>query len=143
MTSSAHRLARLATGFQRYLCMLPVCFHENVIGHDLSTLSNKYCIVLHVVFFSFYLLPWHIPFAPKPKLVMIEFYSPNSRALFVILEHFYPSGQFVQIAQMGLLLPRLDLILPRIPPPNPFFTHDLNNILRWYCIFLQEGKYST
>ena len=32
-----------------------------------------------------------------------------------ILEHVCPL--FVQIAQMGLILPRWDLILPRIPPP--------------------------
>ena len=56
MASSAHRLARLVTGFQRYLCMLPLCFHDNVVGRDLSTLFNKYCIVLHVVFFFSYLL---------------------------------------------------------------------------------------
>ena len=35
------------------------------------------------------------------------------------LEHFCPV--FVQIAQMGLILPRLGLSLPRIPPPTPVF----------------------
>ena len=38
---------------------------------------------------------------------MMVFFLPNSRAL------------FVQIAQMGLILPRWVLILPRIPPPTP------------------------
>ena len=41
---------------------------------------------------------------------MIEFPPP-------ILEHFCPL--FVQIAQMGLILPRWGLILPRKPPPTP------------------------
>ena len=39
---------------------------------------------------------------------------------FPILEHFCP--HFVQIAQMGLILPRCGLCLPRVPPPTLFFT---------------------
>ena len=41
---------------------------------------------------------------------MIEFFPP-------ILEHFCPL--FVLIAQMGLMVPRWSLFLPRIPPPTP------------------------
>ena len=41
---------------------------------------------------------------------MTEFFPP-------ILEHFCPL--FVRIAQMDLTLPRLGLILPRIPSPTP------------------------
>ena len=33
-----------------------------------------------------------------------------------ILEHFCPL--FIEIVQMGLMLPRWGLILPRIPPPS-------------------------
>ena len=43
-----------------------------------------------------------------------------------MLEHFFPLRLFIQIAQMGLILPgwglilpRWGLILPRIPPPTP------------------------
>ena len=37
---------------------------------------------------------------------------------FPILEHF--CSRFVQIAQMGLILPRWGLTLPRVPPPTLF-----------------------
>ena len=51
--------------------------------------------------------------------------SPNSRAL---LPH------FIQIAQMGLILRRWNLILPRTPPPTPFLysavTHPIQGYVR-------------
>ena len=50
--------------------------------------------------------------------------SPSSDSslnfLSPILEHFCPL--FAQIAQMGLILPRWGLILPRVPPPTPVLT---------------------
>ena len=46
---------------------------------------------------------WVAQVEDEAYLLMIEFFPPNSRAL----------------AQMGLILPRWGLILPRIPPPTP------------------------
>ena len=46
-------------------------------------------------------------------LSMIEFSPP-------ILEHFCPL--LVHVAQMGLILPKWGLTLPRIPPQHLFFT---------------------
>ena len=54
---------------------------------------------------------------------MIEFFPP-------ILEHFRPL--FLQIAQMGLILPRWDLILPRIPPATPVLYSAVTNPFRGY-----------
>ena len=52
-------------------------------------------------------------------LNMIKFSPPIS-------EHFCPL--FVQTAQMGLILPRWGLTLPRKPPPQPlFFTQQSQN----------------
>ena len=47
---------------------------------------------------------------PDEDFRMTEFFFP-------ILEHFCPL--FIQIAQMGLILPLWGLILPRSPPPTP------------------------
>ena len=54
---------------------------------------------------------------------MIEFPPP-------ILEHFCPL--FVQIAQMGLILPRWALILARIPPPPLVLYSAVTNTFRGY-----------
>ena len=49
-----------------------------------------------------------------------------------IREHFCPL--FIQIAQMGLILRRWNLILPRTPPPTPFLysavTHPIQGYVR-------------
>ena len=42
-----------------------------------------------------------------------------------ILEHFCPL--FVQIAEMGLILPRWGLSLPRTPPPTPVLYSAVTN----------------
>ena len=47
-----------------------------------------------------------------------------------ILGHFCPL--FVQIAQMGLILPRWGLILPRIPSPTPVLYSALTNTFWGY-----------
>ena len=52
---------------------------------------------------------------------MIDFFFP-------ILEPLCPL--FVQIAQMGLILPRWGLALPRIPPPTPVLYSALTNPFR-------------
>ena len=59
--------------------------------------------------------------------IMINFSPP-------ILEHF--CLLFVQIAQMGLILPRWGLILPRIPHPTPYCLLScctLHYIWRYVC----------
>ena len=53
----------------------------------------------------------------------INFFPP-------ILGHFCP--RFVQIAQMGVILPRLGLILPRIPPATPVLYSAVTNPFRGY-----------
>ena len=47
-----------------------------------------------------------------------------------ILEHFCPL--FVQIAQIGLILPRWGLILPRSPPPAPVLYSAVTHPFRGY-----------
>ena len=59
---------------------------------------------------------------------MIEFFFPNSGAL---LRKFCPLS--VQIAQMGLILPRWGLILPRIPPPSPLLYSAVTKPLLGVC----------
>ena len=54
---------------------------------------------------------------------MIEFSPP-------ILVHFCPF--FLQIAQMGLILTRWGLILPRSPPPTPILYSAVTHPLRRY-----------
>ena len=51
---------------------------------------------------------------------MIKFFLPNSRAL------------FVQIVQMGLILPRWGLTLPRIPPPTPVLYSAVTKLFQGY-----------
>ena len=49
---------------------------------------------------------------------------------FPILKNVCPL--FVQIAQMGLILPRWDLILPRIPPSTPLLYSAVTHLFRGY-----------
>ena len=51
--------------------------------------------------------------------IMIQFFGP-------ILDHFCPS--FMQIAQMGLILPKWGLILPKKPPPTPVLYSAVTNM---------------
>ena len=58
------------------------------------------------------------------------------------LEHFYPL--FTQIAQMGLILPRLGLILHRIPPgpnPNPCSWLSRHTPLFGICTYTKQPKH--
>ena len=64
---------------------------------------------------------------------MIEFFPPS-------LEHFGPL--FVQIAQMGLILPRWGLILPRIPPPTPVVYSAVIHPF-WRCVSTQNTPKPT
>ena len=54
---------------------------------------------------------------------------------FPILEHFWP--HIIQIAQIGLILPRWGLILPRKPPPSPVLYSAVTKPLLRYTKHLQ------